>query len=394
MMLTRRSGLSAALAALASPAFAASPPGPASIADECETTRTTHGLPAFAAAAIVKGEIVAAGAAGVRAIGRSERVTLDDRFHIGSDTKAFTATLAGMMIEAGKLKWTSTLGEILGAEAPGINAQFAAVTLEQLLSHTSGIPSDNDAIYTLYFSNDGFQYNMPAQRLRLLNAWKANAPATKPGSEFHYSNLGVTLAGAMIEKVAGASWEELITARIFAPLGLKTAGLGPQATTGSWDAPVGHQVDDKGAPTPMPWGPAGDVPPVIGPAGVAHMSVLDFVRWAGWNAGMGKRGPALVTPQTLADIHRPRISTGRLSNAAPGTPQEGQYAICWGVLKFDWAKQPLLQHSGSNSMNLAKVLVDTPADIGVVVMTNYPGKQADAATNAMMEKLYRRYAGT
>ena len=276
-MLTRRSGLSAALAALASPAFAASPPGPASIADECETTRTTHGLPAFAAAAIVKGEIVAAGAAGVRAIGRSERVTL---------------------------------------------------------------------------------------------------------------------AGAMIEKVAGASWEELITARIFAPLGLKTAGLGPQATTGSWDAPVGHQVDDKGAPTPMPWGPAGDVPPVIGPAGVAHMSVLDFVRWAGWNAGMGKRGPALVTPQTLADIHRPRISTGRLSNAAPGTPQEGQYAICWGVLKFDWAKQPLLQHSGSNSMNLAKVLVDTPADIGVVVMTNYPGKQADAATNAMMEKLYRRYAGT
>lgn len=394
MKLTRRATLAAALASAAGPALAASPTGPANISDELEAARNAHGLPAFAAAAIVKGEIVAAGATGVRAIGRSERITLDDRFHIGSDTKAFTATLAGMMVEAGKLKWTSTLGEILGGDAPGLDAEFAAVTLEQLLSHTSGIPSDNDEIYALYFSADGFQFNMPAQRLRLLNAWKAKPPATKPGSEFHYSNFGVSLAGAMIEKVAGVSWEELMIARIFAPLGLKSAGLGPQATTGKWDAPVGHMLDDKGAPTPMPWGPPADVPPVIGPAGVAHMSVLDFARWAGWNAGGGKRGPALVTPQTLADIHRPRISTGKLPNAAPGTPQEGQYALCWGVLKFGWAKQPVLQHSGSNSMNLAKVLVDTTANIGVVVMTNYPGKQADAATNAMMETLYRRYAGS
>lgn len=393
-MLTRRGWLATALAASAAPSLAASPAVPTDLSNELEAARTRHGLPAFAAAAIVKGEIVAAGVAGVRAIGRAEKATLDDRFHIGSDTKAFTATLAGMMVEAGKLKWTSTLGEILGAEAPGLNAAFAAVTLEQLLSHTSGIPSDNDEIYALYFSGDGFQYNMPAQRLRLLNAWKAKPPATKPGGEFHYSNFGVTLAGAMIEKVAGASWEELIVTRIFAPLGLKTAGLGPQATTGRWDAPVGHMVDDKGVATVMPWGPPADVPPVIGPAGVAHMSALDFARWAGWNAGKARRGPPLVTPETLTLIHRPRISTGKLPNATPGTPQEGQYGLCWGVLQFGWAKHPLLQHSGSNSMNLAKVLVDTDLDIGVVVMTNYPGKRADAATNEMMESLYRRYAKT
>lgn len=392
-MLTRRHWLAAAIALTTTPSLAATPTGQADLSGELDGVREKAGLPAFAAAAIVKGEIVAAGVAGVRAIGRTEKATLDDRFHIGSDTKAFTATLAGMMVEAGKLKWTTTLGEILGSDAPGINPQFAAVTLEQLLSHASGIPSDNDAIYTLYFSNDGFQYNMPAQRLRLLNAWKTNAPATPPGAQFHYSNLGVTFAGAMIEKVAGVSWEELITTRIFAPLGLKSAGLGPQATTGRWDAPVGHQVDDKGAATPMPWGPAADVPPVIGPAGVAHMSVLDFARWAGWNAGGGKRGPALVTPETLAAIHRPRISTGKLPNAAPGTPQEGRYALCWGVLDFAWAKRPLLQHSGSNSMNLAKILVDPEADIGIVVMTNFPGKAADDATYAMMERLYRRYAG-
>ena len=43
--------------------------------------------------------------------------------------------------------------------------------------------------------------------------------------------------------------------------------------------------------TPMFWGAAADVPPLLGPAGVAHMSIQDFAKWAGWNAGEGKRGP-------------------------------------------------------------------------------------------------------
>jgi CubicO group peptidase (beta-lactamase class C family) len=123
------------------------------------------------------------------------------------------------------------------------------------------------------------------------------------------------------------------------------------------------------------------------------MSVLDFATWAGWNAGRGKRGPALVRPETLEAIHRPRISTGKLPQTAPGTPQEGQYALGWGVLKFDWTTRPVLEHNGSNTMNLAKILVDPEGDLGVVVMTNFPGEGAETATRIALENLYRRYAG-
>ncbi len=391
-MMHRRSCLASLLLAFV-PAPALALEHTSSLNDELEQTRTAHGLPALAAAVVKQGEIVASGATGVRVYGRDVKVTINDRFHLGSDTKAMTATLAGMMIDEGKLQWTSTIGDVLGGDVPGLNRRLAALTLEQLLSHSSGIPSDTLEIAKLYYTPDTFHYDLPTLRLRTLKAWKTHAPSTPPGSAFHYANLGYLIAGAMVEKVAALSWEELITNRLYAPLKLSTAGLGPQASTGKFDAPVGHNVSDKGEITPMPWGPAADVPPVLGPAGVAHMSVLDFAAWAGWNAGRGKRGPALVKPETLAAIHRPRVKTGKLPNARPGTPQEGEYALGWGLVKFEWSDTPLLTHNGSNSLNLAKILVDPNKDIGVVVMTNFPEHPAEAALNAVMETLYRRHAG-
>jgi CubicO group peptidase (beta-lactamase class C family) len=88
---------------------------------QIEPVRVKYGLPALAAAVVKKGEIVATGAVGVRVYGTNIRVTIDDRFHLGSDTKAMTATLAGILVDDGKLRWTSTIGELLGADVPDMN---------------------------------------------------------------------------------------------------------------------------------------------------------------------------------------------------------------------------------------------------------------------------------
>jgi CubicO group peptidase (beta-lactamase class C family) len=366
----------------------------ASLNQQLEATRSDHGLPALAAAVVRQGEIVAAGAAGVRVYGRDEKVTINDRFHLGSDTKAMTATLAGMLVDEGKLRWSSTIGEVIGSEILGLRPRLAEVTLEQLLSHSGGISPDDPEILKLYFSPDNFHYEMPEMRIRAIRTLKLHALRTPPGLGFHYANLGYMIAGAMIEKAAGISWEEFITSRLYAPLKLTTAGLGPQATTGKFDAAVGHNLDDAGNITPMPWGPAADIPPLIGPAGAAHMSVLDFARWASWNASNGKRGPALVKPETLVEIHRPRISTGKLPNARPGTPQEGEYALGWGLVKFGWTEKPVLTHNGSNSMNFAKILVDKNKDVAIVLTTNIAGQRAEDALSKLQETLYRKYALT
>lgn len=357
-----------------------------------EPLRQKFDLPALAAAVCRGGTVVAATATGVRVQGSDIKVTVDDRFHLGSDTKAMTATLCGMAVEENRLRWASTLGEVLAPDVPGLNPKLAAVTLEQLLSHSGGAPTDSEQLQTVYFNADTFSYNLPELRLRALRAIKSQPPISPPGKQFHYSNMGYVIAGAMLEKVTGVSWEEYITRRLFEPLHLTSAGLGPQTTTGRIDAPVGHRVADDGTVTPMLWSTPADNPPMLGPAGVVHMSVVDFATWAGWNAGRGRRPPALVTPETLARIHRPHVNTGKLPNPRPGTPGEGKYALGWGIAKLSWARRPLLLHNGSNQMNLAKIVIDTQQDLGLVALTNFPGTKAEDALEAVAENLYKQFA--
>ena len=64
---------------------------------------------------------------------------IEDRFHLGSDTKAFTSLLAGQFVEAGKLRWDSTLAEVFPEVKDKMDAEFAKITLEQLLSHAGGL---------------------------------------------------------------------------------------------------------------------------------------------------------------------------------------------------------------------------------------------------------------
>lgn len=357
-----------------------------------EPLRQKFDLPALAAAVCHAGTVVAATATGVRVHRSDIKVTVDDRFHLGSDTQAMTATVVGMAVEEGRLRWTSTVGEVLATEVPGLHPRLATVTLEQLLSHSGGAPSDTEELRPVFFNADTFYYNLPLLRLRALRAIRSQAPISTPGKEFHYSNMGYVIAGAMLEKVTGISWEEYITRRLFEPLHLTSAGLGPQASTGRVDAPVGHLVADDGTVTPMLWSTPADNPPMLGPASAAHMSVVDFATWAGWNAGRGRRAPALVKPETLARIHRPHINTGKIPNPRPGTPGEGKYALGWLMAKMAWARRPLLMHNGSNRMNLAKVVVDTEQDLGFVAVTNFPGNKAQDALEAVMGVLYPQFA--
>jgi CubicO group peptidase (beta-lactamase class C family) len=362
-----------------------------SVNAQIEPVRVKYQLPALAAAVVKDGQIVAIGAVGVRILGGTIAVTVDDRFHLGSNTKAMTATLAGTLVDQGRLRWNSSIGEVLGADIPDLNGKLSAVTLEQLLSHTGGIPADNKELVDLYLSTETFGFNPSALRLHALAAWRKNEPEQPPGSAFRYANFGYVIAGAMIEKAAGDSWERLMFTRIFEPLGLRTAGLGPQATFGKFDAAIGHRVDREGKITPIPWGPAADEPPVLSPAGYAHMSILDFATWAGWNAAQGRRGPAIVTAETLRGIHRPHVATPHVANPPYGTPPDSEYALGWGVARFDWTPKPVLFHNGSNSRMLAKILVDPGNDLGIVIMTNFPGQKAETATAEVLERLYGQY---
>ena len=88
-----------------------------------------------------------------------------------------------------------------------------------------------------------------------------------PAAAHVYSNFNYVVAAHMLERRYDDSWEGLITARVFAPIGMETAGFGAPNTSQGVDAPWGHD------PEPVPFGPLADNPPALGPAGTVHASL-------------------------------------------------------------------------------------------------------------------------
>ena len=99
-------------------------------------------LPALAAAAMKGGVVIASGANGVRKVGETTPVTILDKFHLGSCTKAMTATLAAILVEQGRMRWEHSLAQVFPERAAKMHSSFRGVTLDMLLTHRSGADHD------------------------------------------------------------------------------------------------------------------------------------------------------------------------------------------------------------------------------------------------------------
>lgn len=348
-----------------------------------EPVRRRYGLPALAAAVVVRGEVVALGAVGTRRSDAQIPVTVHDRFHLGSCTKAMTALLTAIAVERGLLRWDSTLAELFPELRATMSPAMAGVTVRQLLSHSSGI---DDASFEASFrrAEQLESINLDGQRAQMAREVLQQPLSSPPASRFQYSNVNYMLVGTILERLYQRSWEELIQEQLFAPLALAGAGLGPQSSVGLTDAPLGHRREGARF-KPMLAGPNADNPLLIGPAGTVHMGLLGAARWAGWNAAQGRIGPALVTPASLRLLHSPVIDED------PDQPSGGSYALGWGVGKPAWAPWPLLTHDGSNTMNLARLRVDPRREWALVLLTNAAGPQAVQAFSELEPLLYRRF---
>ncbi len=343
----------------------------APFAEALETIRQQNAVPGLAAAAVREGEIVEIATCGVRKFGDPTAVGLEDAWHIGSLTKSMTASLAAMMVEEGKVKWTTTIGEILTGEK--MLPAWRAVTLEQLLTHRGGVPgAPPPAAWKRAFERHG---SAVEQRREFVRAILAEPPASEPGSTFTYSNQGYAIAGSMLEKIAGKPWEELIRQRLFVPLGMTTAGFGAPGSVGKIDAPWGHRVNGT-ALAPVPPGPNADNPPAIGPAGTVHCSIRDLARYAGWQARGGRAGKTLLSTAGFQKLHTP----------AGG----GDYAMGWGVTSRPWAGGTALTHTGSNTMFLAVIWLAPEKDMAFVAATNVAGAAAAKACDDAVATLVRR----
>ena len=318
--------------------------------------RQKYDLPALAAAVVTSKGLVAVGAVGVRKYGTNTPVTINDEFHLGSDTKAMTATLLATLVEQGKLSWTTTIEQVFPELAGKMNPAYRKVTLEQLLAHRAGL-SDESWVHGKTFLD---MHHLPGtpreQRAVYVSMILTERPDSEPGTKFLYSNRSYAIAGAMAERVADEPWEDLMRHRIFQPLGMDTCGFGAMGTPGEIDQPWQHKRVADEAHYAIEPDPLADNPPVIGPGGTVHCSIGDWGKFVTAHL-LGEKGkPGILKPETFKRLHTP--------------PFGGEYGYGWFLATRDWAGGPALNHTGTNLQNYSVVWMAPRKDFAVLVATN------------------------
>jgi CubicO group peptidase (beta-lactamase class C family) len=375
-MLTHRLALPLAGFVLCACAAAREGPAPTAASPEVNAllapVREKHKVPALAAAVVSSKGLVAVGAVGVRKLGGPPAVTVDDQFHIGSDTKAMTAALIAGLVEEGKLHYDDTLAKAFPRFAEKMTPELRQVTLAQLLTHHAGFPHDLKGGWR---DLDG-ERPLREQRGEALRRATAEKPEHEPGKAFHYSNLGYVLAGHMAEEAAGAPWEELMQKRLFRTLGMKSAGFGAMGTPGKVDQPWQHLEGGlRMGPSPI-----SDNPPVMGPAGTVHCSLPDWARFIADQLRGARGGRALFRAETCKKLHTSPFADRFYTLGGWGGRANGKRA---GGL--------LLQHDGSNSMSYATAWMAPGRDLAVLVVTNQGGAAAEKACHEASDRLLDKY---
>jgi CubicO group peptidase (beta-lactamase class C family) len=330
---------------------------------------------ALAGGVVTREGLVWSGVRGVRRFGASDPATLDDRWHLGSNTKAMTAALYGRLVDQGRADWDTPMGDLF----PGmkIDPAWEGATLSDFMHHRAGV-KDADALGMVFFMTArGDPRPLPEQRRAVVERILGAAPTGTKGA-FEYANANYMLVGAAIERITGQPWEEAMQAELFAPLGLSSAGFGAPLTNTAGGANVwGHRGEGPGRTAVDPVDPGADNPAALGPAGTIHMSLGDYGRWLRLFL---TDGDGWLKPETIRQLTIP--------GAGEGLP----YALGWiAPPQIPWARGPVLTHDGSNTLWYATAIVAPARGVAFIGLSNQGAGQA--ATSGLMRNLVATLPG-
>lgn len=260
-------------------------------------------------------------------------------FDVGSITKQFTAAAILKLEMQGKLHVEDPISKYF-PEAPD---DKRAITLHQLLTHTSGLESDFAGDYDPV-SRDEYVKRIFASKLR-----------SKPGEEFYYANAGYSLLGALIEKLTGVTYEKSLRENLFLPAGMKDTGYKLPGWPPAKIA-VGYKDGKRwGRITEKPWADDGPYWALRANGGI-HSTLDDMLRWH----------TALSGTTILSAAAKTKMYT---RHAREGAGADTYYGYGWSIGESAWGTL-LIEHNGGNGTYFADFLRYPDDDLVVILSTN------------------------
>ena len=358
------------------------PAAPAAVPPELDTyinnVIRAFEVPGVSVAIVKDGKVVLTRGYGVRRLGDSTRVDARTLFGIASNTKAFTATALGMLVEEGKIEWDAPVIRYVPWFALSDPYVTRELTVRDLLVHRSGLGLGAGDL--LWWPPTTYDRKEIARRLRYIPL------ATSFRSAYAYDNVLYGVAGEVIEAMSGQTWEDFVRTRIIEKVGMTGSNVmhSGAVETGGNVAGTHARVDGKvRLVTPF----SSDI---TNPAGGINSSAEDMAKWlivqldSGrtatgrlWSQVTQRRLWALITPIPIG-TPAPELAALR--------PNFNGYGLGFHVQ--DYRGRKIVTHTGGLPGYVSRLTMIPDMKLGVMVLTN---QESGAAFEAITYRILDHY---
>lgn len=335
----------------------------AAIEKSLEEKRKEFGIPGMSLAIVKDDKIIYLKGLGVKDFEKNIPATPDTRFAIGSSTKAFTAMLAVMSADDGKLSLDDSPKKFLPYFTLRDEEAAAKITMRDLLAHRSGLNRTDLAMVTGVLNRE--------ELIRVAGMAK---PTAKLGEKWQYQNIMYAAAGEAVAKAQNSTWDDLIAKRIFKPLGMKNSDTRPEDMQKSRDYSFGYDYNPTTKVTRRL--PQRTIT-AAAPAGAINSSARDMAQWVRLMLGNGVfNGKRLVSEKAFDELTRKQINIA-------GTVD---YGLGWFLRQ--WNGHKVVEHGGNIDGFNAQVAFMPDQKLGFVLLTNVTASSIGAlAMNTIWKEL-------
>ena len=335
-------------------------------------------IPGIAVTIIKDGQIVLSKGYGLRSLRTKQAVTPQTLFGIASTTKAFTAAALALLVEEGKLHCDDRVTHYLPHFRLYDPLASQLLTIRDLLSHRSGLPT---AAGDLMHDPDSTNFSLE----EILYNQRFIKPTSPLRSQFAYTNNGYLVAGAIVAKVSGMSWEAFVEQRILRPLGMTQSAASFQGCQTNPNVIDAHKRIGDSVRVVARYGST-----INDAAGGIYGSAEEMSQWLLLFLNRGRYGPALsqrlLSESLMAELVAPQtiIPVGQ-----PGSYHThfAAYGLGWFLSDVNGYKE--IAHSGQEVGMVSAVALLPELGLGVLVLTN----SDSGAANAIADQIVDSYVG-
>lgn len=365
------------VAGIATTTSFAQPISSAQIDSLTEKVLATFNVPGIAVGIIKDGKLIHAKGYGVRTLGKPERIDEHTLFGIASNSKAFTSAALAMLIDEGKLKWDDKVTDFIPEFKmfdPWVTAEF---TIRDLLTHRSGLGLGAGDLM-MFPDDNNFTKKDIIHNLRYLK------PVSSFRTQYDYDNLMYIVAGEVVARASGISWEEFIEKKIMEPLGMTASAASIYRLKNKSNIISAHApVDGKVTPIRMDWSETSNA------AGGIYSNITDLSKWVimQMDHGVYGSGKKLFSEEVHEDMWAPQTIIN-VRGTSPYNTHFASYGLGWFISDVKGYKQ--LSHTGGLAGIVTQVTLLPELKLGIIVLTN---QQSGAAFSAITNTIKDAWLG-